>query len=107
MSFYTMLAGRVIFGCGAETLWVVQAVYVSKWFFDQELSFAMGASGCLPNLFSSLSGVSVPWFYENYGLGTALSVGGWICLFSFILSMLMIVLDKKAKKHDSQILANV
>ena len=43
-SFHLMLVGRFIFGIGSETLWVVQALYVSNWFFDQELSLAMGIS---------------------------------------------------------------
>jgi len=32
--FDMILLGRTIFGMGAETLWVIQAVFVSNWFYD-------------------------------------------------------------------------
>jgi len=42
--FKLLLVGRCLLGIGGETLFVIQAVYTSKWFVDQELSFAMGFS---------------------------------------------------------------
>jgi MFS family permease len=40
--FNTMLAGRVIFGFGGETLSVAQSSIVSAWFKGSELAFALG-----------------------------------------------------------------
>lgn len=106
-SFNTILLGRVVFGIGAETLWVIQAAYISNWFFDQEISLAMGLSGALPNFFSVLSGFTVPAIYEKDGFGAAFGVGALLCLLSFILSVLMIAIDKKAKAHDDQLRHNM
>ena len=43
-SFNWLVAGRIVFGLGGETLQVIQAVYVVHWFKDQEISMAMGIS---------------------------------------------------------------
>lgn len=58
-SYAMLLAGRMFMGFGGETLYVVQAVYVSEWFYDQELTLAMAVSQ-LPNLVSYFSGNTVP-----------------------------------------------
>ena len=40
--YYITLAGRVIFGIGAESLGVVQNTLIAKWFIGKELSLALG-----------------------------------------------------------------
>ena len=60
----------------------------------------MGLSGAVPNLFSSMSGVLVPYLYKEYGLGVCLSVSAGLCLFSTVMCMVMIYLQRKADVHD-------
>ena len=59
-NFGIVLGGRVLFGIGCETLWCVQAAFVGKWFFDQEMSFAIGFGYAIPNLCSFGAGWWVP-----------------------------------------------
>ena len=54
-----LLLGRMVQGLGGETLYIVQIVFVSNWFFDQEISLAMGV--CQIGMFVSfLGGYVVP-----------------------------------------------
>lgn len=62
-SFHLLFLGRLIFGMGSETLFVVQAVYVNDWFKNQEISLAMGFASSFPNLLSFFSGIVVPKLY--------------------------------------------
>jgi MFS family permease len=59
-SFTLALVGRAIYGAGCESLFVVVSVYVTKWFKDQELSFAMGVVASIPNFVSFYSGIIIP-----------------------------------------------
>jgi len=67
----------------------------------------MGLSGSIPNLFSTISGLTVPTLYEEKGLGYTLRVGAVLCGASFLLSCLFIILDKKARRHDKQLEKNI
>jgi MFS family permease len=62
-SFWTLVLGRLIFGMGSETLFVVQAVYCNNWFKNMEISLAMGVSSSVPNFISFMSGFVVPRVY--------------------------------------------
>lgn len=42
LEFWLLIAGRVIFGFGGETVIVAQSTIVSKWFANQDLAFALG-----------------------------------------------------------------
>lgn len=102
-SFNVILTGRLMFGFGAETLWVVQAVYLSKWFFDQEMSFAIGINYAVPNIFSTIAGSTVPRIYGNTGFGYALGAGACMTIISFSMAICLIILDKKMEAHDKDI----
>lgn len=62
-NFPVMLLGRGLFGAGAETLWVIQSIYITRWFFDQELGLSMALGGMIPNMFSVASGQVIPIIY--------------------------------------------
>ncbi len=79
-----MLAGRLIFGLGAETLIVAITTAVAKWFRGKELSFAFGMNLFLGRLGSFFALNSLTWakpLYENWQWPLFLSVGaGVICV---------------------------
>ena len=102
-SFGLILAGRLLFGFGAETLWVVQAVYLSKWFFDQEMSFAIGINYAVPNIFSTIAGSTVPRVYGHKGFGYALGIGATFTIVSFCMAICLVILDKRMEAHDKEI----
>ena len=103
VDFNLLLAGRTIFGFGGETMYVVNMLYLTEWFYTQEYSLACGLSGTIPNLFSSLSGFTVPLIYRYYGLGATLSVGAALCVISSLSSFGMIFLDIRARTHDTKL----
>ena len=88
---------------GAETLWVVQAVYLSKWFFDQEMSFAIGINYAVPNIFSTIAGSTVPRVYGHKGFGYALGIGATFTIVSFCMAICLVILDKRMEAHDKEI----
>ena len=67
----------------------------------------MGISASLPMFTSYISGFTVNSSYEKYGLGTALGIGAFICLVSFLLGGLLVVMEKRAELHDQQLLKNI
>jgi len=64
-SFGIMIAGRVIFGLGGESLSVAQSAIVSKWFKGKELAMALGLNISISRLGSVINGMIVPKIYDN------------------------------------------
>lgn len=64
-SFGVMIAGRVIFGLGGESLSVAQSAIVSKWFKGKELAMALGLNISISRLGSVINGMIVPKIYDS------------------------------------------
>jgi MFS family permease len=79
-----MLAGRLIFGLGAESLIVAITTAVAKWFKGKELSFAFGLNLTIARLGSFAALNSPSWaskYYENWQAPLLISVAfGVICV---------------------------
>lgn len=101
-----MLAGRVIFGMGGESMSVAQSSIISVWFKGKELAFALGLNLSVARLGSVINGDVVPAVYESSGLGIALGVGFVICLVSLGNGIGMAALDKRAEEQDKERLGN-
>ena len=95
-----MVLGRLVFGMGGETLFVVQAVYAVDWFKNMEISLAMGIVSSIPNFVSFLSGLIIPWVYIQYDMFSALGLGAFLCFCSFILGLCLVLLDIHCEGHD-------
>ena len=98
-SFWLLVLGRGIHGMGSESQQMVIAVYVASWFKDQEISMAMGISQ-MTLLFSFVGGYSIPKIGKYYGIGNAFFAGAISCMFSFVMAMILIVLDNYSRKQD-------
>ena len=62
-NFNYLLAGRVIYGIGAEAMYVGQSAIISEWFVNYELPFAMSMISFVP-LFGSFSqGALIPHIF--------------------------------------------
>lgn len=83
-------------------MFVIQAVYTSKWFVDQELSFAMGFSQ-IAMFFAFLSGYFVPYTAKQYNLGYSFMIGSIVCLFSFVSSLALVMVDNATDAHDKKL----
>lgn len=104
-SYDEMIAGRVVFGLGGESMQVAQSAIISVWFKGKELAFALGLNLSIGRLGSVVNGIIVPQVYDQAGLGTALGVGFIVCLFSLLSAVGMSYLDKRAdtkNKEDNQ-----
>ena len=59
---------------------MLKQVYTSLWFYDQEISLAMGFNNIIPFFFSFLGGIAIPLVASNengqdLGIGIAFSLG--------------------------------
>lgn len=63
--YWVMLAGRVIFGLGGESMSVAQSAIVSIWFKGKELAFALGVNLSLARLGSVLNADTIPSLYDS------------------------------------------
>ena len=98
-----MLAGRVIFGLGGESMSVAQSAIVSKWFKGKELAMALGLNLSISRLGSVINGIVIPEIYNDSHtsrLGIALLVGFFVCIFSLACAILLVLLDKRADVID-------
>ena len=59
-----MIAGRVIFGMGGESMSVAQSSIISVWFKGKELAFALGLNLSVARLGSVVNGDVVPAVYD-------------------------------------------
>lgn len=95
----------MIFGLGAETMYVLSIVYANLYFIDQEISLAMGLNCSIAYIIDFLAGILDPRIAEtddgpDRGVGLCLLVGTALCLLAFFLSIIIITLDNNAQKHD-------
>jgi MFS family permease len=63
-NFDTMIAGRVIFGMGGESMGVAQSSIISMWFKGKELAFALGLNLSISRLGSVINAALVPSVYD-------------------------------------------
>jgi len=101
-SYDTMIAGRVIFGMGGESMSVAQSAIVSVWFKGKELAFALGVNMSISRLGSVMNAAIVPSVYEDKGLGPALLVGLMVCVYSLFNALGLVWLDKKREDANPE-----
>jgi len=94
-------AGRTLFGCGAESLNVIQTSMTSRWFSGgKELAFAMGLVLSMSRLGDFLAlflSADIAVWFKNYHL--VLWLGTLLCALSFIAVLVYTVMDKSSEKY--------
>ena len=60
MSFDLILLGRIVFGIGAESIYVGQSAIASEWFLHYETSMALALCTCFPQMASFVAGIVIP-----------------------------------------------
>lgn len=53
--------------------------------------------------FAFLSGYFVPFTAKQFSLGFSFMIGSFVCLFSFISSILLVAVDNAADAHDAKL----
>lgn len=74
-AFYVALAGRFIYGLGAESLTVCQSTVISRRFIGKELSLALALNVSVGRLGSVFNNYSMPPLANSTSLGFALLFG--------------------------------
>ena len=103
-SFYVLVVGRFIMGCGIGSLMSCLNVFLYLWFKNKEVVFAMSVVLCTCRLGASLGLVLPQMLYENislnqlssanqFKLGLTFLVGFIFLLSSIIVSIAIILLD--------------
>jgi len=97
-----MVAGRLVFGLGAESLIVAVTTAIAKWFKGKELSFAFGINLTIARLGSFAALNSPTWakhYYTDWQMPLFISVAaGVICVAGALLYW--ILEDNAAKKYQ-------
>lgn len=97
-NFYMMLAGRFIFGIGAETSYVAQNTICCAWFKDgSQLALAMGltvSAGRLGSYFTFAANARVVEHFNNFR--AALWLGAAFASLSFIAGVVYLILHYAA-----------
>ena len=102
MPFIIAIVGRTIYGLGGEVLGVCQYTMISKWFKEKELSFSLSITLSVTWTGGIIWSLIVPPLVEATSLSVGLACGLWVCVFSFIIWISLIILDKYADKVDSK-----
>ncbi len=96
----SMVAGRLIFGLGAESLIVAVTTAIARWFKGKELSFAFGMNLTIAR-FGSFAALNSPsWASESYAgwqLPLVISVG--FATFCVVGAVLYWVLEASAERR--------
>ena len=101
--YYIALAGRIIFGMGAETLGVVQNTLIAKWFMGKELSLALGIDISIGRFGNVMNNYITPPVGAATSLGFALMIGFVLCILSLIWALITIWFEGHAAKIDKLI----
>lgn len=93
--FSVMIAGRVLFGIGAEAFYVVMNKVIAKWFKDKFLATAFGANLLLCRAGTYLAFFGLPWLASEMGgwQATLWLIAG-ICGLAIVAMAVYMVLDR-------------
>ncbi|DAZ98210.1 TPA: hypothetical protein N0F65_005342 [Lagenidium giganteum] len=101
-SFNLMLAGRVVYGFGGESLGVAQGTLVAAWFKNSELALALGVNLSIARLGSVINNELSPIVAASAGVSTALWVGVAMCTLSSTAVLSVISIDRGADQQQAR-----
>ncbi|KAJ3046284.1 hypothetical protein HDV00_000097 [Rhizophlyctis rosea] len=104
--FPVMLAGRILFGLGGESLEVAQARVTTDWFKGRSLAFALGLNLSASRLATAANDIVSPWIAKHIGTPWAGWMGCLMCLVSFGSGIAVISLDRPASRLKAGIHVN-
>jgi len=82
-SWTVMLAGRILFGIGGESVQVAQNCLLFRWFKCREVAFALGLNLSVARSGSVLNDVLSPWASQRWGVMGSLWLGVVLCAMGF------------------------
>lgn len=98
-SFPLILAGRVLFGVGGESLAVAQTRVVTDWFQDRELALAIGLNLSIARIGTVVNNVVSPWIARRWhSVAAAFWVGLASCAISLVCTVATIWVDTRYRR---------
>jgi len=98
-AFLVMIAGRIVFSLGGESLSVAQNIFCSKWFKGKELALSFGATLSFSRIGSFANFIVSPALEASSGLVIAIWFGSLTCLISLAITGLASISDKVRDNH--------
>lgn len=103
--FWMMQVGRFVYGLGGESLSVAQNTYVVSWFKERELNTVFGFQITVSRTGSTLALITMRFVYDSLrpyyslqlALGYTLLIATLTVVVSFIASIILAKLDKRAE----------
>jgi hypothetical protein len=95
--FNMILFGRFIFGLGGESLMVSITTLLTSWFEGKELAFSLSLMFSFARLGSAGNAFISPFIAYDKGIAIVFWFGTLLCFFSFVSTMLVVVLDQLFK----------
>lgn len=96
-SYRFMLAGRFVFGAGAEALIVAQSAILARWFKGKELAFAFGAALTISRLGTLFTFNTEALIAERWGPQSAMWVAALLCGGSLLANLAYAAMDRYAE----------
>ncbi|ORC88643.1 putative major facilitator superfamily [Trypanosoma theileri] len=97
LNYPLMVAARVIFGLGGESLSVSQSAYVARWFKDgRGMALAFGITISFSRVGSSFNFLFSPKIAQAKDVDTAVLVGVFACGISFLACIVLVFADMYA-----------
>lgn len=105
-AYWMMLLGRFIFGIGAESLAVAQNNYAVLWFKGKALNMVFGLQLSFARVGSTVNFMVMEGIYNKVeekfkgidGLAITFYLATITCVFSFVCSLILGIMDKKAER---------
>ncbi len=89
------MAGRVVFGIGAESLNVVNSAMLARWFKGKELALAFGVTLTMSRVGTLFSFNTASAASSRFGWQAALWIAALICVASVMAALVYWVLDRR------------
>ena len=99
-NFELMLAGRLIFGLGAETLDVAQSNITARKFQTKGLAFALALNLSVARIATAVNDILSPYIAANYSLPASLWIGFAFCIASFLAGLLLIYMTSNDNDYS-------
>lgn len=99
VNYPCMLAARLLFGLGGESLSVAQSALVARWFRGgRGMALAFGITISFSRVGSSFNFLFSTRFAQAYGINVAVLMGVIACTFSLLACFVLIFMDYRASK---------
>lgn len=102
-NYYLMLLGRLIFVFSSFCLDVCQDIIMTEWFFNQELSFALGMRFTTCRIGSALTIYLTPKVMINGNYYQALSIGLWLSIVAILCALVIAFIDRNFEEHKGDL----